>query len=1737
MADPRSLAILESWRAAGMEARAEFAVGEAWPRAVWGIRLRPGGLRPGSYAGDGESGAARAALAFLAEAPDLLGIRPAELSAPAVLSGRDHFTARFEQIHPGASGGRLPVLGGGVVVQLDAGGTVTSVSSSLVRGLRPPSTPSIDASEAFDVAGKKLGRLDPPLTSRLAAARLCGRDRLVWDLRLRAGGRPWRVLVDALEGMPLGAGDLLRRADCAGVPPPRGLAFAMSPADGPARLRDLPSLDCRSLSLSGDWARVHEWIGEDPWNGDPLFELEEDGRAPEGRDGGVVFDEPGLPSIARANVYLHSTLVHDYLAGLGFHGLDRPFPAVVNARACSGLAPCETAWYDPLFPYATGPGLMVFGSGPSLNLGLDGGLVYHEYLHAAIDRTAGLGDDFFDPDLFFSLALGEGFADYFSASFAGDPRLGRYAAAGGPAGEPARSLAEVRRWPEGIEFPDPHATGLIWGGCLWEIRQAFSGGGADRAGVEQADRLAYACLTSLPATSDLLRAGSALLAGAAAGRLSPEESLAVKESLGRRGLVQAGPAPPPVLEALRQDGEARGESPAGRGDPRLAPVEYRVEAPEDGMRLVLDLESEGPGALGLHARHGSPVGISAGTLRSDASAEAPGLHQNLVIDAASTPPLAAGPYFIAITNRGAAAARYRLAAALSRGTAADPRPIAPGEEVTAVLAGNAADTLQYTLEARDPLRERLEISVSSPSGEIELLARHGAPVAAEAGGEALADLSARIPAGGAASYLDRLTLPSLLPGAYYLQLRNRSPDPARATLRAALVPVPPARREEIPLAPGEHAEGTVGPAPRGARLLHLREYAVAIPGDAARLRVSLATRGDLGLYARWGTRVEPEGRQLLFDHSSRIASSDGESLSIDLSAPPRGPGTYYLALLNHASEEAAYELSVEIESAPAQGTVIPLENGTWSAGSAEGSGGFPAGGLARVQYSFQSDGAGGLDAVLSADGPGDLDLYLRRGRPVEMIGGNVVADFRAVTERGAEAITVLPGGLASGDYYLAIVNRSVAAVPFRILAASGPDALSVPARSGETIEGSLAAAPGPPLDCAREDRQIVVEVPAAAVRLEAGVTASGGGPLQILMRRGARVVRERESWIHDREADSRDGPLVVEGADLHPGLYFFAVSNCQAEARRYLVEVLVEVPSRGTIPLEDGKLLEGVAAPASPGGPALHGSQYAIDLPPGSAELALAAWGGGCAELDVDLYVGLGAPVEIDREGRTNARWRAQRAGAGGELLALTGASDPPLVPGRYYLAILNRERAPAGFSVGASASPVASLALAPGGSSAAALTSGQTGLGFLHPVQYRFEVFPGAESLALYLSGEGDLDLLLRFGLPVARDGSGRVLADQGSSTPGPAPERISLAGELGCLRPGTYYAAVGNFEDHPVTFNLRSEVRGFPAILARIGQTLAGSAPGAEAGRLEPVTSQVRLIVPPGGSGFQAELIAEDPASNLDLFMRQGEPVEFGAAIAATYRSEGGGGIEAIAVPASRIVPGPYYVAVASRAPAPVAYALRFRPLSLSVRELGVGAVEPAVAPPSSAAGIGWLAPEQFRVQVGGEALWIGLVTGDRESPLELHLRAARPVEAEGTGTISDRSSTGPGAVKTLRLAALSPGEYYLAVRSLRSRDEPFLIESGAAPWALRGDADESGEIDLTDAVAILLRLFLAGPPVCIPGADADDSASLDLTDAVYLLDYLYLAGPPPALPFPDCAPARGTVGESCSGAGCGS
>jgi hypothetical protein len=79
--------------------------------------------------------------------------------------------------------------------------------------------------------------------------------------------------------------------------------------------------------------------------------------------------------------------------------------------------------------------------------------------------------------------------------------------------------------------------------------------------------------------------------------------------------------------------------------------------------------------------------------------------------------------------------------------------------------------------------------------------------------------------------------------------------------------------------------------------------------------------------------------------------------------------------------------------------------------------------------------------------------------------------------------------------------------------------------------------------------------------------------------------------------------------------------------------------------------------------------------------------------------------------------------------------------------------------------------------------------------------------------------------------------------------------------------------------------------------------------------------------------------------------------------------------------------------------------------------------------------------------------------------------------------------------------------------------LVTDALGTEFIRGDADLNGIVQLTDAVVILMALFLSGAPLeCLDAADSNDVARVDISDPIFILHYLFMGGPEPPPPFPD-------------------
>jgi uncharacterized delta-60 repeat protein len=118
-----------------------------------------------------------------------------------------------------------------------------------------------------------------------------------------------------------------------------------------------------------------------------------------------------------------------------------------------------------------------------------------------------------------------------------------------------------------------------------------------------------------------------------------------------------------------------------------------------------------------------------------------------------------------------------------------------------------------------------------------------------------------------------------------------------------------------------------------------------------------------------------------------------------------------------------------------------------------------------------------------------------------------------------------------------------------------------------------------------------------------------------------------------------------------------------------------------------------------------------------------------------------------------------------------------------------------------------------------------------------------------------------------------------------------------------------------------------------------------------------------------------------------------------------------------------------------------------------------------------------------------------------------------------IGTRTLEGPGAFSAI--AADAAG----AICAVGSSAGDFVVAkftgtAGEATRFRRGDANADGELDLSDGVAVLVRLFLGGgPPPCDRAFDADGSGAIDITDAVSILEHLFLGGKAPPEPFASC------------------
>jgi hypothetical protein len=181
-------------------------------------------------------------------------------------------------------------------------------------------------------------------------------------------------------------------------------------------------------------------------------------------------------------VYYHIDTALRYLKQLGFKGARAIFrdPVRVNVNGTSE----DNSWYSPWEKVLT------FGTG-DIDDAEDGETILHELGHAIQDMIC---PDFGQSEE--AAAMGEGFGDYFAASFFADRKPEDYRTSvmtwdglfigldEGKWPPCLRHVDEDWTYQDFIPGDDEHDNGEIWSATLWDIREALGGENADRVIIE-----------------------------------------------------------------------------------------------------------------------------------------------------------------------------------------------------------------------------------------------------------------------------------------------------------------------------------------------------------------------------------------------------------------------------------------------------------------------------------------------------------------------------------------------------------------------------------------------------------------------------------------------------------------------------------------------------------------------------------------------------------------------------------------------------------------------------------------------------------------------------------------------------------------------------------------------------------------------------------------------------------------------------------------------------------------------------------------------------------------------------------------------------------------------------------------------------------------------------------------------------------------------------------------------------
>ncbi|MCC6276789.1 MAG: hypothetical protein IT289_02610 [Oligoflexia bacterium] len=237
-----------------------------------------------------------------------------------------------------------------------------------------------------------------------------------------------------------------------------GRVFSGTPPNCSIILDELSDLPKGAKHLSSPSFKVYSVTAKDFNQGKQLAKANPSGN----------FDYfPGNPEFAEANAYYHLNRFTDFMKSLGFKGFSHQVPVAVNFRPNPGEFPLAGAT-----DIGGKPGLFITIQN-DINLAFDIAIISHELFHIIQGTITRVLDFHFDKlgANNSSLAIAESTADYFAASYIGNPNIGEY-------GAKAIQAPYLSTLLNGARHPihrigQSHFDGQAISGALWELRSVY----------------------------------------------------------------------------------------------------------------------------------------------------------------------------------------------------------------------------------------------------------------------------------------------------------------------------------------------------------------------------------------------------------------------------------------------------------------------------------------------------------------------------------------------------------------------------------------------------------------------------------------------------------------------------------------------------------------------------------------------------------------------------------------------------------------------------------------------------------------------------------------------------------------------------------------------------------------------------------------------------------------------------------------------------------------------------------------------------------------------------------------------------------------------------------------------------------------------------------------------------------------------------------------------------------------